>query len=217
MKKLLIILILAAVSHQIQAQQKNKFRMGMDLGLAIPQGGGMGATIGLEPKINLRNNINLGVKFSLAGLAKDVIYLDNPDDYEGDVSGNSSVLGTLDYYFNKGGSKIAPFLGAGFGYYGIANLAVTEDNLNPDDDLEELKLEFAWAPMIRGGIELGKFRLTAEYHLVPPTDIQSLTGKVIGEAVNQYFSLTAGFYIGGGKWKIHEPSMATGKRGKQKW
>jgi hypothetical protein len=217
MKKLFILFILALAIQQVQAQHKNKFRMGMDLGLAIPEGGGFGATIGLEPKINLADNINIGVKFSLAGLAKDVVYLDNPDDYEGDVSGNSAILGTLDYYFNKGRSKIAPFVGGGFGYYGIANLAITDDNLNPDDELEELEVKFAWAPMVRGGIEIGKFRLTAEYHIVPPTDLQNITGKVIGEAINQYFSLTAGFYIGGGKWKTHEPSMATGKRGKQKW
>jgi hypothetical protein len=42
MKKLLIIFFLVAATQFVHGQQKNRFRMGMDMGLAFPNGGGLG-------------------------------------------------------------------------------------------------------------------------------------------------------------------------------
>jgi hypothetical protein len=50
--------------------------------------------------------------------------------------------------------------------------------------------------LIRGGIELGKFRLALEYNLIPKSDLE------IGESIdNSYFGASIGFFVGGGKWK----------------
>lgn len=54
--------------------------------------------------------------------------------------------------------------------------------------------------MVRAGLELGKFRIGAEYNIVPPSDLQNVSGQVIGEAINQYYGITLGFFVGGGKW-----------------
>lgn len=175
--------------------------MGMDIGPAIPQGGGIGALLNLEPKVNLNNKMNIGIRFGVAGIAKDVTYYDFTQDYEGEVSANVSVAGTFDYYFNNGKSNVAPFIGVGYGYYALSNLDVKNGDFDNPDDIGNLDADFKWAPMVRAGVELGKFRMGAEYNFVPKSDLQNTSGQVIGEAGNQYFGFTLGFYVGGGKWR----------------
>ena len=175
--------------------------MGLDLGPAIPVGGGIGALFSLEPKINIANNMSLGLRLGSAALAKDVTYYDISEDYEGELSGNASVTATFDYYFNKGKSNVAPFLGAGIGYYALSSIDLENGDFDNPDEVENLEANFKWAPMLRAGVELGKFRMAAEYNFVPTSDLQNISGDVIGEAVNQYFGFTLGFYLGGGRWR----------------
>jgi outer membrane protein W len=201
MKKLFAITLLLFVCQWTMAQQAGRFRMGMDLGAAIPKGGGIGALINLEPKINLNNNMNVGIRFGVAALAKDVTYYDVIEDYEGEISGNVSVTGTFDYYFNKGGSNVAPYIGAGFGYYALSSIEINSVDFDTPDTIGDLEADFKWAPMVRAGVELGKFRMGAEYNFIPTSNLQNISGEVIGEAINQYFGFTLGFYVGGGRWR----------------
>lgn len=201
MKKLLLTLVIAAIGQVTFAQQSGRFRMGLDLGPAIPKGGGIGALVNLEPKINISNNMNVGIRFGVAALAKDVTYYDVTEDYEGEVSANASIAGTFDYYFNNGGSNFAPYIGAGFGYYTLSSVEFDSSVIDDPDTIGNLEASFKWGPMVRAGIELGKFRMGAEYNFVPPSDLQNTSGDVIGEAINQYFGFTLGFYVGGGRWR----------------
>ena len=203
MKKLLTIILLLGLGQVSFAQQAGRFRMGIDLGPAIPDGGGIGALVNLEPKINLKNNLSIGMRFGVAGIAKDVTYYDINQDYEGEVSANVSISGTLDYYFNSGKSSVAPFIGAGFGYYALSSLDINTNDFNNPDDIGNLEADFNWAPMVRAGVELRKFRMAAEYNFVPNSNLQDISGNIIGEAVNQYFGFTLGFYVGGGRWKTN--------------
>ncbi|NVJ85874.1 MAG: outer membrane beta-barrel protein [Algoriphagus sp.] len=200
MKKLLTLIILLGIGAASYAQQAGKFRMGLELGPAIPKDGGIGALVNIEPKINVGDNMNVGIRFGVAGLAKNVTYYDITEDYEGEVSGNVSITGTFDYYFNNGGSNFAPYIGAGFGYYGLSSVEIDASNID-DVDVGNLEANFKWAPMVRAGIELGKFRMGAEYNFIPNSDLQNTSGQVIGEAINQYFGFTFGFYVGGGRWR----------------
>ncbi len=175
--------------------------MGMDLGVAIPQGGGIGGVLNLEPKVNVADNMSVGLRFGVAGLAKDVTYFDINEDFEGEVAANASVTGTFDYYFNKGNSRTAPFIGAGFGYFALSSVDFEDGDFDNPDNIGNLEADFAWAPMIRAGVELNKFRMAAEYNFVPKSDLQNAAGDAIGEAVNQYFAFTLGFYVGGGRWR----------------
>ncbi len=175
--------------------------MGMDLGLAVPNGGGIGGVLNLEPKVNIKENMNVGLRFGVAGLAKDVTYFDITEDYEGEISANASITGTFDYYFHKGGSRVAPFVGAGFGYFALSSIEVDSGDFDDPDAFGNLEADFEWAPMIRAGLELSKFRMAVEYNFVPKSNLQNTEGDIIGEAINQYFAFTLGFYVGGGRWR----------------
>ena len=201
MKKLFVIGLLLMVCQYTMAQHAGRFRMGMDLGAAIPKGGGIGALVNLEPKVNLKDNMNVGIRLGIAGLAKDVTYYDFTEDYEGEISANSSISGTFDYYFNQGGTQLAPYIGAGFGYYTLSSVQINNGDFDVPDNFGDLEADFKWAPMVRAGVELGKFRMGAEYNFVPKSNLQNASGEVIGEAVNQYFGFTLGFYVGGGRWR----------------
>jgi len=50
--------------------------------------------------------------------------------------------------------------------------------------------------MVRGGVELGKFRAALEYNILPKSNL------LIGQSINNsYVGLSLGFYFGGGRWK----------------
>lgn len=199
MKKLFGVLMILLAIQTAHAQRAGGFRFQMDLGAAIPKDGGIGALVNLEPQILVSDNLAVGLRLGLAALAKDVTYYSIPDDYEGEVGANASVAGTLNYYFNNGNSRVAPYIGAGFGYYALSNIDIEETDID-EEEIGDLEASFAWAPMVRAGVELGKFRIGAEYNFVPSSDLQSVGGAVIGEAVNEYFGFTLGFFVGGGKW-----------------
>ena len=199
MKKLFSVLVLLLLIHCAYGQRSGGFRFQMDLGAAVPKNGGIGALINLEPQILVKSNLAIGLRIGAAGLAKDVTYFDIPEDYQGEISANTSITGTINYYFNKGESRVAPYIGAGFGYFALSSVRL-EDNDISGDEVGNLAANFAWAPMVRAGIELGKFRIGAEYNFVPTSDLQNISGDVIGEAINEYFGFTLGFFVGGGKW-----------------
>lgn len=199
MKKLVSILILTLVFHSAYSQEAGRFRFQMDLGAAAPKDGGLGALVNFEPQILVMDNLAIGLRMGVAGLAKDVTYYEIPDDYDGELAANASVSGTANYYFNYGKGKVAPYIGAGFGYYALSNIDVDGSDFD-EDEVEDLKANFAWAPMLRAGVELGKFRIGAEYNFVPKSDLQNVSGEVIGQATNEYFGFTLGYFVGGGKW-----------------
>ena len=199
MKKLLTIIIVLLAVQTAYSQQTDRFRFQMDLGAAAPKGGGIGALVNFEPQILVRRNIALGLRMGVAGLAKDVIYYEIPKDYTGELSANASISGTANYYFNYGKGKAAPYIGGGFGYYALSSIDIQTTDIDAGD-LGELKANFAWAPMLRAGVELGKFRIGAEYNFVPKSDLQNIAGEVVGRSVNEYFGFTIGYFVGGGKW-----------------
>ena len=200
MKNLFAVMLLLILVQSTFAQRAGGFRFQMDLGAAIPQEGGIGALVNFEPQILIKDNLALGLRLGVAGIAKDITYYNIPQDYNGEISANASLSGTLNYYFNNGNSRVAPYIGAGFGYYALSNINI-EDTDIPEDEIGNLEASFAWAPMVRAGVELGKFRIGAEYNFVPNSDLQNVSGQVIGEATNQYFGFTIGFFVGGGRWK----------------
>ncbi|WP_194777618.1 hypothetical protein [Pararhodonellum marinum] len=198
MKKYLL-LILAVLSFSFAfAQEKGKFRVGLDLGYTIPTEGGGGILFYLEPKYNVADNINLGLRIGGAVMARDLFYDDFTEDYRGKVAANGSYLATMDYYFDGSGGKFVPFLGFGLGYYAFANIEV--DSTIPEEDFGTLESRGALGGMLRGGFEYRKLRVGLEYNSIPKSNIQNLQGQNIGRVSNAYFGISIGFYVGGGKW-----------------
>lgn len=204
MKKITFIILFLSVINFMQGQEKGKFRVGLDAGLVIGAAKGGGGTFGLEPKFNLNDNLNVGVRFQAAGMFKDLYYIDaEKDNYNTTEMVSFSFLATSDYYYgikNEGRGSFAPFVGGGLGIYKVTNVYYTADQLDADDPYNT-KASSVFGGMIRTGFEWRKFRLTAEYNFVPKTDLQDYYGNVIGEEKNSYFGLTIGFYAGGGKWR----------------
>ena len=177
MKKLLLIAFVIFGIASISGQEKEKFRMGLDLGYVFAKEGG-GGLFSLEPKYNLSDNSNIGLRFGAAASVSEL----------GDeVDASINVLATYDFYFNSENSSTSPFLGAGLGWYILGDVNYLEYSSS---------LGNQFGAMIRGGIEFGKFRLALEYNILPKSNLE------YGQSIkNSYFGASIGFYVGGGKWK----------------
>ncbi len=195
MKKVILVVLLAFVFTNGYSQEEGKFRVGLDLGF-VPTGGGGGGMLSIEPKYNITDNMNVGLRLGGAGIAKDI---QTTTTTSAEVSANGSVVGTYDYYFHKSGSgsSFAPYVGAGFGYYSLANVKV-------DDTSESTEITPAvsgvMGGLIRAGFEWAGFRMGVEYNVLPDSDLEDLNGNVIGTAKNAYLGIHIGFFVGGGKW-----------------
>ena len=195
MKKVILVVLLAFVFTNGYSQEEGKFRVGLDLGF-VPTGGGGGGMLSIEPKFNITDNMNVGLRLGGAGIAKDI---QTTTTTSAEVSANGSVVGTYDYYFHKSGSgsSFAPYVGAGFGYYSLANVKV-------DDTSESTEITPAvsgvMGGLIRAGFEWAGFRMGVEYNVLPDSDLEDLNGNVIGTAKNTYLGIHIGFFVGGGKW-----------------
>ena len=187
MKKLFYaFIVMASLVQWTHAQEQNKFRVGLDFGYVMPDGGG-GILLAIEPKYNVADNMNIGLRFESAAMAKNITT--GGVDVEADLAASASYLGTFDYYFHNGSSSFAPFMGAGVDYSTLANLGFEE--LGPG----EIEVDGKFGGLIRAGFELGKFRLAASYNLIGKSEIEG------AEIKNSYFGISLGFYLGGGKWK----------------
>ena len=129
--------------------------------------------------MNITDNSNVGIRIGVAASVGDL-----EDSFDADV--NANILGTYDYYFNKN-KAYTPFLGGGLGVYVIGS---------GSDNIDEQGFGPQIGGMVRGGIELSKFRIALEYNIIPKSDL------ALGKSMkNSYFGASIGFYIGGGKWK----------------
>lgn len=179
----------------IYSQEEGKFRVGLDIGYAIPTAGGGGILAAIEAKYNLKDNMNVGLRMGIAAMVRDI---QGATTYESaKVSANVSYLATYDYYFNNSGGSFVPFVGAGAGYYSFASVVI--DNNSSSNDVS-LDIAGKFAGMARAGFEWHKFRMGAEYNFVPTSDLQNTAGQKVGTSPNSYFGISLGFFVGGGKW-----------------
>jgi hypothetical protein len=194
MKKIIVMFIMTLAFANGYSQEKGKFRVGLDLGF-VPARDGAGGMVSIEPKYNLTDNRSIGLRFGGAGSFKDV--QDNGLLTSAKISAYSFLVGTYEYYFHRSGSSFAPYLGAGLGYYSLANVQV-DDTANSTDINPTVTGELG--ALVRAGFELGKFRMGLEYNLLPISDLENLNKVEIGIVSNTYLGLHLGFYLGGGKW-----------------
>ena len=187
MKKSFILIALITLVQTSFAQQSKKFRLGFDvLGLSSPtSGGGAGLSVALEPKFNLSNQLNIGLKLGVSAMAKEV------EKISANIQSTVLVGLTSDYYFHKSGS-FAPFIGVGLGQYNLGTVSV---DLIKETIGNPIQLGNKLGGLVRVGFEAGKFRLSGELNLLPETKYGTSSIK------NSYSTLSLGFYVGGGKWK----------------
>lgn len=198
MKKIILFTLLTLAVANGYSQEKGKFRVGLDLGF-LPANGGGGIMFAIEPKFNLTDNMNVGLRIGGAGIIKDLE--DSGSFATAKISASSCIAGTYDYYFHKSGSgsSFSPYIGAGFGYYSVSNVEIDNANNELPDGFTPATAGVIGG-LIRGGFEWGKFRMGVEYNILPESDLENLNGNVIGKAQNAYLGIHLGFYLGGGKW-----------------
>ncbi|MDD3078122.1 MAG: hypothetical protein PHH37_03335 [Paludibacter sp.] len=196
-----IIVLIAIVVIGIQAsfgQTQGKIRVGFDLGLALPHAGA-GITGDLDARYNITDNINAGILLSSAALLKDISASSTTGTLV--VGANSAFLVHGDYYFGKGLSLFSPFLGAGLGKYSVSNIQITSDDTSADANSISVPSESKFGGLIRGGFELGHFRMALSYNMIPASSVYDLSSNYVGTTGNNFVNLSLGFYFGGGHWK----------------
>jgi len=182
----IFILIFVLFSLTAQAQDAGKFRVNFDSGVAIlPEGNGI--YYGFEPKYNIADNMNVGLKLSFLEVSKklDIVGL-GEETYD---SNSFAVALTFDYYFNElTNSAFTPFIGAGIQNVGFS-----------DDDFGSADSDTTFGALIRTGFEWHKLRLALEYNIIPESEFSDFDGNAFSIS-NSYFGIGLGFFIGGGKW-----------------
>ncbi|MBA4153267.1 outer membrane beta-barrel protein [Flavobacterium sp.] len=192
MKKVILSVVALLFFGFVQAQREGGFRVGLDVGY-IPASGGAGVSFDIEPKYNIKENMNVGLRIGIAAIARDVEEIGNTTFVTATAIG--SYIATFDYYFPSGKSFV-PFVGGGMGYSTALSVRASEDT-----DVEGLDPDSGFGGLIRGGFEWGKFRMNLEYNFVPKTPLYREGQVTTGDISNSYFAVNLGFYIGGGKWK----------------
>mgnify|MGYP006179671129 CR=1 FL=1 len=191
MKKSILVIAFLLISLVSYSQREGAFRVGLDLGY-IPASGGAGLSYYLEPKYNIKDNMNIGFRIGGAAIASDI------DDTGGSTfvtaTGVGSFLGTFDYYF-KNGKSFVPFVGGGLGYASALSVRANEDS-----DISGQTVTGGFGGVIRGGFEWGKFRMGLEYNFVPKSKLYYDNIESNEDISNSYFAITLGFFVGGGKW-----------------
>ena len=197
MKKIILVLFITLVVANGYSQKEGSFRVGLDLGY-VPAGGGGGGMFSLEPKYNIKDNMNVGLRLGGAAVVRDLVSNEN-EEFTAKVAGIGSFVGTYDYYFHKSGSSFAPYVGGGLGYFSLANVEVDDSNVDENSTLNPA-VSGVMGGLIRAGFEWAGFRMGLEYNIIPDSDMEDLNGNKVGTAKNAYIGIHIGFFVGGGKW-----------------
>lgn len=208
MKKILSIIIIS-IALNGNAQVEKKFRVGLDVGYIFTQESDFGLSFTLEPKYNIKKNINIGLRLESMAAYRHLIKYNNV--ISGVLYSNDSYTGTFDYYFDKSNKNFILFVGGGLGINRFENKFVSD--ISDNELTKPIKPKTGLGVLLRSGFEWGKFRTGIDYNIVPSSnmlvrgkDISSISPQndlvVEGESFsNSYLSIHLGFYIGGGKWK----------------
>jgi outer membrane protein X len=104
-------------------KKQSSFRVGLDLGYTVPSNGGGGILFSVEPKYNIKEDMNIGLRIGIgaAAMARD-IQSNAGTATSAKISANESYVGTYDYYFDNSGKSFVPYIGGGVGYYSLENV-----------------------------------------------------------------------------------------------
>lgn len=189
MKKLLLsalcVMLFAGVAS---AQNYKPFKLGLGLGFAKPKGGG-GILFDFEPAYRINDDIAVGLRIESAIMARV-----SPNGQEASASANASYTLNGQYYLTD--SKVRPYVGAGFGMFSLASVAVDDTNGEVGAGTE-----FGFYPRL--GVDIGHFNINFDYNIISATKTESVdlnTGAITsGEIKNSYMGIRLGAYLFGGR------------------
>jgi outer membrane protein W len=185
MKKLTVMgLVLLLSATVIHAQNFKPFKVGIGVGLAVPNSGEGGGLIYLEPGYRPSDNTIVNFRLESAIMSKEIVTTNG--DVRGNARANSSYTINGQYYFND--KYIRPFVGGGLGIFKMANVRYEDGSevvTSPGQN------HFGFYPRI--GLEIGHFNMAVDYNVIPNSSL--VAGA---EMKNSYLGVRAGFNIGGG-------------------
>ncbi|MCL2414886.1 MAG: hypothetical protein FWC94_06515 [Bacteroidales bacterium] len=199
MKKIIVCAVLALATVGLFAQEAGKIRGSLNAGAAIPAGGGFGVAFDLNLGYNIWDNLNVGARFGGAAMVSV-----NEDAGSVGAATNTHILATGTYFFNPGNSGFAIFGGVGLGAYIMQDGDPIVIIASPIPVSAQAEGGTVFGCMLTAGFEFGRFRVAAEYHLVGNSPVSATVAGIgtpsFDSRNNNYFAITIGFTIGGGRW-----------------
>jgi hypothetical protein len=186
MKKIGLIFLFALIFSPGHGQDYKKFRVLVGGGYASGSGYASGGIFGtLEPGYRVSDNILVGVRTELAGIAR--------GGFEGlsvdlEISKVSSATLNLVYYFDS--EFVRPFAGFGAGSYTLSSIEYKLSGGGPQQGTGK-DSKFGFYPRI--GVELGHFSFSLDYNIVPKTKTSEAEFK------NSYLGIRLAVFFGGGR------------------
>ncbi len=192
MKTLFFTIVLFLYTITSFAQNDNStrlykpFKVDVAIGYVIPSNADLkgGIVLAIEPKYSVLNQLSVGVRIEGVGISNGTNYNDINNTVK--VKATGSYLATSDYYFSN--ADFRPFAGLGMGVFTPSDYRVSSDG----NVYKVTDAGIKFGGMVRGGFAYKHFRLGLEYNVVSNTYVPPSNVK------NSYFSIKAGFTIGGG-------------------
>jgi len=200
--EILAFIFLIVCGHTFFAQEKNRFKVGVDLGAALASD--VGVLMAVEPKYNINENnsigLRLGATFVLGRNIEESINSQYMIEEWANLNEIYSFAATFDRYLGKANSRFQPFISGGLSYYKLSGISNISAKDNHDVNLTTTaKVKGQMGLLVRGGFEFGKFRLGLECNFIPKSEIKMQNGEIAGWAKDSYFGVSLGGIIGGGK------------------
>jgi len=180
--KILLACLVTLLSFAASAQNFKKFRLGIGGGYDIPFGARTESAplFYLEPAGRINDNWVLSFHLEIAF---------PPNRFSPNDRTKPSILSSYtfngQYYINRLMSgDLRPFVGAGLGFYYIAEQDLNQGNLSTN--FNSFGLAIGFYP--RAGFDLGQFTFSADYNVLPMSD----------KIDYNYLAIHIGVNIGGG-------------------
>ena len=185
--KLLFCILLAAVGYTANAQDRS-IKMDGSIGGAMTFGGvkSYGISAAVEPKYFFNKRISAGLRLEGDVLFGGKIETD-AQNVDVQMTSRAAQLIKGEFYLTEG--KTRPFIGLMGGRYTQANIGSSSSG----SATIKAGVYFGYAPEL--GVTFNNFRISGIYHIVPGTDLVSVSSGSPIEVERNYFVLTMGFKI----------------------
>jgi hypothetical protein len=215
MKKALLFFLIVLSTSVLFAQEKSKFRVGVDLNInnTIFQimkkhdfNYSLDKSYTLSLNYNLNNNMNVGIKYINSYLKPfddpSKLYTNGmPPEY---IDGSSLFL-IYNYFYQKKNWSVTPFIEVGAGYFSFLNTIYYHSypSGNTQHSITGEFSRYKFAELVSSGIEIDNFRLSLEYFFtLPLTTIKIQEGSYNMSSGGTYSGYSRELFLNSLSFKI---------------
>lgn len=196
-----LVAIFLLVSTAVSAQTLSSFKVNLAAGYATPlqrgtkAGSSPGFMYSIEPQYGLTRHVELGVRFEQAFIQRPEV-LGNAIYFESQAKSTMSGALTLNYVVGKS-SAFRPYVGAGAGFYRIAQSEQQVMGANGTALYYPLPVTNKWGALVRAGVKVFRFNVEAAVNILEDTTVTNETTNAKLIAKNEYLTVKAGYTFGG--------------------